>query len=110
MGAADLLVARDVGDIDPDLDDVADTGAGTAELVLDLAEDLDRLVVGVSPTTEPSGATEVVPPTITNWPARATREKPNWPSNGDGGSPGRRMARSLIGTLEGLNGGSAGGW
>jgi hypothetical protein len=46
VGSADLLVAGDVGDVDPNLDDVTDAGSGAAELVLDLAEDLDGLLVG----------------------------------------------------------------
>ena len=46
VGAADLLGAGDVGDVDAGLDHVGEAGAGAAELVLDLAEDLDRLVVG----------------------------------------------------------------
>src|SRR5512140_1836506 len=49
---------------------------------------------GVSPTTVPSGDTDVVPPTRTWSPARMTRQKPKRLSNGEGGSPGRRMARS----------------
>ncbi|MCZ0975758.1 hypothetical protein O1L55_40065 [Streptomyces albulus] len=74
MRAGDGVEVRDVGEVDPGADDVADVAAGLLRAAATRCSTSAACRPASSPPIGPSGPEAVVPETETNGPTRTARE------------------------------------